>query len=140
MRHDTIDWPFQDPIHENQAALQRIPTFCKRFQRRWQSTTLAGEPRVSDTPTILEPLWDYSMNLAATQPVDCKKKLCYINPGPNASALSLIHLIVLPSIIVTYPGCSQSHPRQQLNRFFSPAADHRGWFPNHWEPTDLSNE
>ena len=69
-----------------------------------------------------------------------KRKLCYINPGPNASALSLIHLIVLPSIIVTYPGCSQSHPHQQLNKFFSPAADHRGWFPNHWEPTDLSNE
>ena len=76
------DWSFQDSIHENPVVLQHIRTFCKRFQRCWQSTTLASEPRVSDTPTILEPLWDYSMNLAATQPVDCKKEN-YVTSTPG---------------------------------------------------------
>ena len=140
MRHDENDWSFQDTIQADSAALPSIPPFPDSSKDadnplQWQvnlesatSQLFSNHCRTSLRARQLHKLYT------------AKGKLYHINLGTSASALSRILLIVLPSIIVTHPGCSPWLPCQQLNKFFSQAADHRGWFPNHWEPTDLSNE
>ena len=54
MLHGDNDWSFQDTTARDSAALPSIPPFADTSRTCLQSTTMASEPRVDATSTILE--------------------------------------------------------------------------------------
>ena len=140
MRHDTIDWSFQDTIQRNSAALPSIPPFPDSSKDadnplQWQvnlesatSQLFSNHCRTSLRARQLHKLYT------------AKGKLCHINLGTNASALSRIMLIMLPRRHSLMPRSFSMPPGQHVNKFSSRAADHRGWSRGHLGPTEMSGQ